>query len=336
MPAGHLISPAVLLLSEDACWLTAVGEEVVRSGGLVVAECSDAVSVLARAAVGLGDVVLVDPRVLDLDRDVVLRLRRRGLVVGGVGVPPAAGFPVPCFDAAADAVAWTSTRAARVGAVSAPLRPVVAVFGTRGAPGATSLAVALARRAGHGAALLDLDPRGGCIAEMLGVDGPNVLAAADSVAHDTPWAFTRSAKRLSVLTAPRRPWAAEVANVDIGLVIEAVARDRTTVIDAGAVGPDIDEIGAQILARATAVVLVGRTDLVGRGHLSRAIEVLRPEAANLTVVIPEVTMIETIAEALFSGAEEQHQSGRGVDQHQDRHRHSRGPLRLRLRRSRDR
>lgn len=327
-------SPAALLVSDDPGWLTAAGEAVVRAGGLVVADCPDAVSGLARAAVDAADLVLVDPGSIDLDRDLMLRLRRKALVVACVGTVPSIGIPVPSFETAGDALAWASTRAGRVGAVE-PAWPVVAVFGTRGAPGATTFAIALARRAGPTAALLDLDSRGGCVGEVLGVDGPTVLAAADALAHDAPWAFTRVSRRLAVLAAPSRPWAHHASPVDIGLVIDAVACERTTVIDAGAINGQVDEIATQILARATSVVLVGRAHRPGQRHLSQAIDVLRPLAASMTVVVSERTTADEVAAAVFSGAEEQHQTGRGVEEHQDRHGHSGRRLRLRLRRRGD-
>lgn len=364
-----MISPAVLVLSDDPTWLADAGEAVVRAGGVVVAECPDAVSVLAQAALDLGDVVLVDPRTLDLDRRVVVALRRRHLVV--VAVSPSRDAPprwgVPCLDNFAAALAWADRAKEPVTDTGEPLHPIVAVFGTRGAPGATTFATALA--GGIAAtqvcvALLDLDPRGGDVAHLLDLaDDLGVVAATDAIAQDEPWAYTSTSGRLAVLGAPSRSWGRDVAPADIGLLLHAVRAEQTTVVDAGAVEAHLGDIATEVLACATHVLLVGRADRVALPHLMAAIAHLRPRARALTIVIsqwrgagsraqirkelsrrgladdvvfvPDAASVDPLLEALLSGAEEQHQTRRGVQQHEDRHRHAGARLRLRLRAGRD-
>src|SRR5690349_8728195 len=98
---------SVLLASDDPSWLARAGDAVIREGGVVAAECPDAVSVLAQAALDLADVVLTDGRT-DLDRDAVLWLRRRGLVVIEVSSATDHGSrnAMPHFADFADALSW--------------------------------------------------------------------------------------------------------------------------------------------------------------------------------------------------------------------------------------
>lgn len=363
--------PAVLALSDDPTWLADAAEAVVLAGGVVVAECADAVSVLALAALDLADVVLVDPSVLDLDRKVVVSLRRRGLDVVVVSSSIHISIPagLSCFDDFGAALAWAANRSA-LGAADreATSCPIVAVFGTRGAPGASTLAVALALRAAGTPsapiALLDLDARGGVAARLLDLgEDASVLSAADAMAHDEPWMPGASMQGLTVFGAPSRPWHDEVAPAEIGLLLDSVGADRTTIIDAGTAQVRVDDIGDVILTRATHVVLVGRADRVALPHLLETAAWLRPRTYALTIVVnqwrggatrarirrelrslgvadhvrfvPQASAVEPLVEVLFSGAEEQHQSGRGVQQHEDRHRHAGARPRLRLRARRD-
>ena len=357
-------SLTVLLVSDDRSWLADAEEAVVLAGGVVVARCPDAVSALAQAALELVDVAVADSRTVDLDRDAVLRLRRRGMVVVRVSAERSVSdATAPSFDDVRDAIGWAGSRTAVLG--SGPAKPrhaLVAVFGVRGTPGASTVALALAKAATRPVALLDLDPRGGDLATILGLaDGVSVTAATDAVAHGEAWAYTGHAGGAAFLAAPSRPWAGEVAPVDVGLLLDAVADARTTIVDGGLVGARLDDIAMQILARATSVVLVGRGDRVALPHVLRALDVLRPHASALTIVvnhgrgtdrparvanevrarggavveIPDATRVEPLVDAVFSGPEEQHEPGGGVEQHQDRHRHARGRLRLRLRAGRD-
>lgn len=325
--------PAVILGSEDPSWLRAAGEAVVRSGGMVVAAGPDVVSLLAYAALDLADVVLVDPETLTLDRAALIRLRRRGLrVISVSGHAPGVGRSGTFEGALAEA----SKPEGITG------QPVVAIFGSKGAPGATRLAIATAQAlAGDDrpTALLDLDPRGGDVAGYLEIaEEISVLVAMEALTAGVSWSFTRQRGALAVLAAPTRPtWCQDVVAADVGLLLDAVRGERSVVVDAGVVGASVDEFSEEILRRATHVVLVGRTDRIARPHLRHAASLLAPipdagetRAVHVMTDLTDVpSMVQAAADvAALLGAEEQHQPGRGVEQHRDRHRNPRRRSRL--------
>lgn len=308
-------TPAVLLASEDGLWLAAAGEAVVRSGGVVVAECPDVVSLLAYASLDLADTVLVDSRTVTLDRAALIALRRRGLGVATVAGGERGAGRLVAFEAA-----LTPTRVAEVTVG----HPVLAIVGSKGAPGATRLAIATARRVAENrrTALIELDPRGGDIAAYLEVaEDASVLLAMEALASDASWSFSCHRGGLAVLVAPSRPtWSADAVPADVGLLIDTVRQERCVIVDAGAVGSSVDPIGLEVLRRATHTVLVGRGDRVGLVRLRQARAVLQRHARDV-IVMTDTWRAADLAALL--GAEQQHQAGRGVEQHHDRHRNAR-------------
>lgn len=316
-------SPAVLIGSEDARWLRAAGEAVVRAGGVVVAECPDVVSLLAHAALDLADLVLIDPLTLTLDRAALIRLRRRGLRVVPVSAPAAGSGHFVSFEEALRGAAASEVRGGK---------PIVAIFGCRGAPGTTRLAIAAAQalaRTDQATALLDLDPRGGAVAAYLRVpEDTSALVAMEALAAGGSWSFTYRRRALAVLVAPSRPgWCLDIVPADVGLLLDAVCQDRAVIVDAGAVGATVDELTHEILRRATRVVLVGRDDAVGRVHLVHAQSLLARHVGEV-IVVTDTTEAGSADLARLLGTEQQHQAGRGVDQHRDRHGHTRRRPRL--------
>ena len=357
----RVVAPSVLVVSADPSWLAEAGAAVIQAGGLVAAVCPDVVSALAQASLGLADVVLLDPDTSDLDRHGVLALRRRGLEVASVSRGTSSTV-APDFEDFGAALAWATARrgAARP---STGTQPLIAIVGNRGAPGASTLAAALATRAASISkcriALLDLDTRGGDLARMLdGVDEVGILRALDAVAREEAWSYSSVGAGLSVLGAPARPWAHETTHGDVGLLLDAIGRERGAVVDVGVVEGSND-IADEVLARATHVLLVGRADRVARPHLLRAATRLRgddvaltvvinegrsesecrvraPDLADDVVVLPDAAAVDRLIELVGLGPEQEHQAGRRVQQHEDRHRHAGARLRARLRARRDR
>ncbi|MGN6162645.1 MAG: hypothetical protein ACTHOG_13210 [Marmoricola sp.] len=347
MSSSMSAGAAVVLLSQDPDWLAEAGGAVLRSGGLVLAECDDAVTLLAQAALGLLDVALCDPRIA-LDRDVVLKLRRRDVVVAIVGE---GGDPdlAPTFRSVGDALTWAVEGGGSAGQAAHPL---VAFFGSRGTPGATTVAIATAMRlALEGAprlALVDLDPRGGTIAAHLGLTADDVVVAADAAARRQPWRYTATTGRVGLLAAPARAtWSQEVAGVEIGLLLDEILRERPVLVDGGLVDRAMPDVTREVLARAQQIFVVGCASSIALTSLAQAVTLLRTyapqtvvvlnegrgaaarsgaaalRAAGPTVSIPDAVSVQAVVDLVRLGAEQEHQAGRGVEQHQDRHRHAR-------------
>lgn len=207
-------------------------------------------------------------------------------------VPPAVVAPVP-EAALADAL---ETTAARPPAPRPERGTVVAVWGPAGAPGRTSLAIALAAElaaAGQSVALADADTHAAAVAPSLGLldEAPGFAAACrlagtgalDSAELDRVATDHRDGFR--VLTGIGRPsrWP-ELTAERVGGVLDAVrAWVGITVVDVGASLEEDEELvtdlaaprrnaaTVEVLRRADRVVAIGAADPVGlarflRGH----------------------------------------------------------------------
>ncbi|WP_296666180.1 hypothetical protein [Demequina sp.] len=147
-------------------------------GLTVVRRCADLAEAVAVARAGLGSVVIVSDQP-HLDRDALASIRDAGVGVVGVGTGAgrdrlvALGVPVPSGPLA-DAVLASATRTPPV-LVAPPRRGggvIIAVWGTGGAPGRTTVAVNAAAEcalAGHRTLLVDLDTYGASVATVLGL-----------------------------------------------------------------------------------------------------------------------------------------------------------------------
>ncbi|SEJ21273.1 AAA family ATPase [Demequina mangrovi] len=185
-------------------------------GIVVVRRCPDLAEAIAVAQAGLGTVVIVSDQP-HLDADAVASIRSAG--VGLVGV---ASGPAPRLDMLGIRIAREDLVDAVLAAVARPApalaAPVprgegglVAVWGTGGAPGRTTVAVNVAAEAaiaGHRTLLVDLDMYGASIATALGLvdEAPGVAAVTraatrgEDVAAALSRQLTEVAPRLSVLT----------------------------------------------------------------------------------------------------------------------------------------
>lgn len=319
-------STSILLAAPDLPHEPELVARLTRSGGpiAIARRCVDAVDLLGAAASGSARVAFVSAGLPRLARDAVSRLaaaqvRVIGLAVDGDEVGPrklrsldipVVTLPLDDLDLAVAALARAAEEPrpsgweySDVGADSAtstdPLAPgrLVTVWGPTGAPGRTSVAIALAdesARAGVPALLVDADTHGGAVAAHLGLldDVSGIVVAcrqADAGTLDTT-TLAGAARtidgRLRVLTGitSARRWA-ELRPTALSRLWEACrATPGVTVVDAG-FGLECDEellhdtrsprrhaATLTALAAADAVVAVGSADPVGIDRLLVGLE----------------------------------------------------------------
>ncbi len=310
---------------------------------VLVKRCLDLTELLATASTGGADVAVVSDQLPGLDADSVDRLARQGVrtvVVattggsGGEDHPSAltlrtrllrmgvAGVldPGMVSDLVRHVEGVTAQDAGGAPEPSPEQHPepsperegrVVAVWGPNGAPGRTTLAIALASEAahlGHRATLIDADPYGGAVAPHLGVlEEVSGLLAATRLANAgelDPVALAGVAREvhpgLRVVTGLPRPdrWT-ELRPQGVAELLSVGRRlDDVVVVDCGfavpprtmdpfAEGPARDETTGLVLEEADLVVAVGSADPLGLTRLARALpEVLdRSPDADLHVVV---------------------------------------------------
>jgi MinD-like ATPase involved in chromosome partitioning or flagellar assembly len=345
-PTGRGQRVAVLLAAGSAAWEAEAVALLADAGQVVhlLQRCLDLADLLGAAATGAAEVAVVSHHLPGLDADSVARLHRDGvrvvavldprgggrltsealhrldvdLVVGpedlpalaarlrevvrDQGTPPSYGDPgtdeTPDDDGPGDLEA-------------APAGRLIAVWGTSGAPGRTTTAVALAAEAaarGHSTLLLDADPYGGAVAQHLGIlDEASGLLGATRLANSGQLDPSRLAALcraldpgLRVLTGLPRPsrWT-EVRPAAFGEVLAGARRlDDVVVVDTGSgiepgsddpfeAGPNRDETTRTVLTEADAVVAVVAPDPVGMQRAARALvdlAELRPSGADVVAV----------------------------------------------------
>ncbi|HET7326170.1 MAG TPA: hypothetical protein VFJ14_02675 [Nocardioidaceae bacterium] len=302
----------------------------------IVRRCVDVPDLLAAASTGQARAVLVSAATPRLDADLVAALRARrvepiGLVadhrsgtaeqhrlhqIGVRAVLTAepeglAGQVVAALERAAtvvpsdDDVAEVDVDGLRTG-----VGRVVAVWGPTGAPGRSTLALALAAElavAGEPTLLVDADVYGGALAQMLAMmdESSGVLAAARSAKHGVlgPDELARHARGvgsgLRVLTGlPRADRWPELSEATVyGLLVAARALTSQVVVDCG-FGIEADEElsfdtaaprrnGAtlRVLEEADRVLAVGAADPVGLARLARGVVELRSAVPDADVQV---------------------------------------------------
>ena len=341
-----IVDPAVEAALVAAFERPALGVSVVR-------RCVDVADLVAAASTGTARAAVISADLRRLDRDVLARLAATGITVlvlagddesterwlrqmGAEHVLPASATAA---DVAATLCAAASEPAHRevldyadplraldvppIDMPAAAVEPdisagqVVAVWGAAGAPGRTTVAVALAdelARLDVATMLVDADVYGGAIAQTLGMleEAPGIAAAcrmANAGSLDVP-ALSRLARalnpRLRVLTGITRPerWP-ELRPSGVEHVLQ-LARwmGAATVVDCGFSLEDDEELvydtmaprrnGATLatLSAADAIVAVVAADPVGIQRFIRALPAVRQASeAPLLVVVNKVRSV---------------------------------------------
>ena len=313
----------VLLLAGGAAWESrALAVLSGRRDLVVLKRCVDVDDLLATATSGQADTAVVALEAPGLDLAAVDHLHAHG-------VRPVAVVPSPTEP--------STVRATRIGVRSvvadddlealpatittdhppapeppvepAPAPPrsgrVIAVWGPAGAPGRTTVATALAAWLGrqHRTTLVDADPYGGTVAQVLGVldEVSGLLAAARLAGGGLLEERFATVQRslgplLTVVTGLPRPdrWT-EVRPGTVELLAETARAEGHVVLDTG-FSLDEDDVGGRAgrnrltlaaLGVADEVVVVGTADPVGLGRLARALVDLREgdQAASVRVVV---------------------------------------------------
>jgi MinD-like ATPase involved in chromosome partitioning or flagellar assembly len=312
----------VLVVAAGAAWESTALELLAERPGIVVLKrCVDVDDLLASASAGQADVAVLGVDSHGLDQAAVDLLRKHSVRPVAV-LPDGAGLDAAQLratrigiratvseaelDTLPDAVlAGEATVDADTGAESpdepepseAPGGRALVVWGPAGAPGRTTLAVALAAElAGRGCrtTLVDADPYGGAVAQQLGIldEFSGVLAAARVTASGTLPERFGSVQRtigphLGVVTGLPRPdrWV-EVRSGVVEHLVE-VGRDHGhVVVDTGfsleqdpasdfGSRPGRNEMTLGALEAADEVVVVGSADPVGLSRLARGLVELR-------------------------------------------------------------
>lgn len=289
-----------------------------------------AVREVSAAAVGLSqlddagmlaalDVLVVpaDPRLLTPERLAACDRAAVRLVPIASDARAAAFVTAIGIVAAAQATAEAVLDAARL----TPERPVtrtaarvITVWGPHGAPGRSTLAVALAAeldRGGRDVCLIDADSHAPAVAQLLGVTGetPGLAGACRQVSHgrfdEAEYARLREHapggdRGIGVLVGINRParWP-ELTEERLGAVIDGVRMwSDHVVIDTAAPLERDEELISDLddaprrnaatltgLAAADRIVAVGAADPIGMARLVRALPDLRERAAGVPITV---------------------------------------------------
>jgi Flp pilus assembly CpaE family ATPase len=314
-------------------------------GVTVVRRCVDVPELLAAAATGIGQAALLSADLRRLDGDAVARLHAAGVAVVGLVDPgddraaerlhrlgltrvlPADAQPEAIVRALREAVADGTEAGREVGDPRASLGPaapspdpdaeppretgsVVAVWGPTGAPGRTTVAVALAdeaARCGVSTLLVDADVYGGVIAQVLGLldESPGLAGAArqatagrlDSASlQQLSWAVRPGLRVLTGLARADR-WPELRPRAVTGVLDEARRLAPLTVVDCAFCLEEDEELsfdtaaprrnGAtlSILEAADTVLCVSGADPVALQRTVRALGELRDRLPGVEPVL---------------------------------------------------
>ncbi|MDX6371940.1 MAG: hypothetical protein QOD98_928 [Nocardioidaceae bacterium] len=318
----------VLLLAAGAAWETrALGLLSGRRDLVVLKRCVDVDDLLATATSGQADTAVVAVEAPGFDLAAVDHLVKHGVralaVVGDEsGTVRASRIGMRAIvneqDLEALPLAITTDHEPppepppTPDAASPSQGRVIAVWGPAGAPGRTTVATALAASLGSRArtTLVDADPYGGSVAQVLGVlDEVSGLLSAARLAGsgmlEERFASVQRAfdRQFTVVTGLPRPdrWA-EVRPGTVELLAETASRQGHVVIDTG-FGLDDDDLSGRpgrnhltlaALEIADEVLVVGTADPVGLSRLARALVDLREKIPMTTTRVVVNRMRPTI------------------------------------------
>ncbi len=318
----------VLILASGATWESPVLTRLDRERGVVVLKrCVDVPDLLAAASAGQADVAVVALDAPGLDQPAMEHLRR--FQVRPVAVVPAGASEVHRLRAARLGIATlvadddldalpaaVQTADDEVTVVPDPLADetpatpagdgrVVTIWGPGGAPGRTTVAVAVAAELaarGRRTTLVDADPYGGAVAQQLGIldEVSGLLAAARLAAGGLLEARFGSVQRavdeqLTVVTGlPRADRWTEVRAGAVEHLLEVAVAHGDVVVDTGfsieadpagdfGARPPRNQMTTAALDRADEVVIVGAADPVGLSRLARALVEVREVTSGAPV-----------------------------------------------------
>jgi len=299
------MSARILVLAGGASWEAAFLTGCAEAGLVVVGRCVDIVDLMAAATLGQAEVAVVAAELSRLDADAVQHLARnnvRVLAVAGAGqedriqrlgaawVRPESPEAIIAATLEAAATQGTTSAAepdATVGVGTTPSGKVVAVWGPTGAPGRSTVAIAIAAElaaSGRRTVLVDADPHGGSLNQQLGIldESSGLLAAARKAnaglldAAALAGSCRRVGQHLEVLTGlPRADRRIEIRAEMLTEVLRTAAELGSVVVDTGFSiedeRSDRDRMTREALATADEIVVVGSADPVGLARLARGL-----------------------------------------------------------------
>ena len=296
----------VVIAAGGAAWEEPAIREVEASATLRLARrCVDVADLLALAHTGRAAAAIVSADLSGLDVDAVARLEGAGIVVAVIG------------PATERARALGIRRVLRLGHLDEIVQeepthptpetgrraPLVAVWGPGGAPGRSTVALALASSAaarGVDTVLVDADTHGGSLGQLLSVldDVSGLVAACRAANNGRPDEVVDHLLEvdpaLRLLTGlPRADmWAQVRTSAMRGVLDELRGRCDLVVADVGAPiepatgpGPSRHQTTLQVLEAADTVVVIGRPDPVGLSRLVRAVHDLAEALPDVRPVV---------------------------------------------------
>lgn len=301
---GHV---DVVIAAGGAPWEANAVREIEASSTLrLVRRCVDVADLLAVAESDLAAAALVTTELAGLDADAVYRLERAGVRVAAIEADEtrcrSLGIERRLELGTLDRVARDGPRTSV--AESVDRAPTIAVWGPAGAPGRSTVALALASAAAArrvDTVLVDADTYGGSLAQMLAVlDDVSGLMAACRAANngrsdEVLDHLLEVDPDLRVLTGLPRPdmWpqvragalelvlgrlraSADLVVVDCGFALES---------GGGHGGPARNQSTLQVLDQADTIVAVGRADPVGLARLVRGLHDLADVTHGHTPIV---------------------------------------------------
>jgi len=323
-----------VVVAAGAAWESPVLELIAARGGMVVLKrCIDVDEALATSTSGQADAAVVALDAPGLDPTAVDVLHRQGLRVVAVGPDDEAGrtraarvgvdalvghddldtltdaLEAEGDGSAYDGLALDDPELVAGSAVGGPPGRTFAVWGPAGAPGRTTVAVALAAtlaRRGQRTTLVDADPYGGSVAQQLGVldEVSGLLSAARLTGDGALEARLDTVQRalgdrLTVVTGlPRADRWVEVRAGVIEHLVEVVGSLGHVVVDTGfsleddpsgdlVARPGRNQLTLGAFEVADELLVVGTADPIGLSRLARGLvdlRELRPGAPVRVVV----------------------------------------------------
>ena len=285
---------SVVVAAGGSAWESEVLHEIETSRSMqLVRRCVDVAELLAVAPSIDAGAALVATELPGLDADAVFRLERSGVRVIGLGDDDrcrALGIVMKGEPGRLEQAVSEAAHPPVAGSPDQLAARTIAVWGSSGAPGRSTIAGSLAASlAAHGqdTVLVDADTYGGSIAQMLAMlDEVSGLMAACRAANQgradevTGHLLDVEAKLRLLTGIPRadmwpqvRPGALELVLRQLRAASEVVVADCAPFLEPGegAGSAGRNQVTRHVLSSADAVVVVGRADPVGLSRLVRAL-----------------------------------------------------------------